>query len=131
MQLLVEIVVGIFLAVGFVLLVRLTGNYSKELLNFAIGLVVTALIYIGFGLYSGSVGWILTEVMGVAIYAIFVWLGLRRSGWFLAIGWALHPVWDAGLHGYAMSFVPHWYIGGCVGFDLTVAGYISFRELKD
>jgi hypothetical protein len=130
MQLFIEIVVGIFLAAGFVVLVRLTGSYSKELPNLAIGLVVTALIYVGFGLYSGSVSWMFTEVLGVPIYAVLAWSGLRRSGWFLAIGWALHPVWDAGLHGYATPFVPHWYIGGCVGFDLMVAGYIGFRELR-
>ncbi|HEV7681434.1 MAG TPA: DUF6010 family protein [Pyrinomonadaceae bacterium] len=130
MQLLIEIVVGVFLAIGFVVLVRLTGSYAQELLNLAIGLVVTALIYVGFGVYSGSVGWMFTEVVGVPIYAVFAGLGLRRSGWFLAIGWALHPVWDAALHGYATPFVPHWYIGGCVGFDLLVAGYIGFRELR-
>jgi hypothetical protein len=130
MQLFIEIVVGIFLAVGFVALVRLTGSYSKELLNLAIALVVTALIYVGFGLYSGYVGWIFTEVVGVPIYAVFAWLGLKRSGWFLAIGWALHPVWDAGLHGYGTPFVPHWYIGGCVGFDLIVSGYIGVQELR-
>jgi glycerol uptake facilitator-like aquaporin len=73
MQLFIEIVVGFFLAVGFVVLVRMTGSYSKELLNFAIGLVVAALIYVGFGIYSGFVGWIFTEAMGVPIYAVFAW----------------------------------------------------------
>lgn len=97
---------------------------------YAIGLVVTALIYVGLGLFSGSVKWILIELSGVPIYAVFAWLGLKKSGWFLAAGWALHPLWDAGLHDYSTQFVPHWYINGCIGFDLLVALYISGRNFK-
>lgn len=130
MQTLVEIVVGILLAIGFILLVRQSGSYAKEKRTFTIGLVVVALVYVGFGLFSGSITWILIELLGVPIYAVFAWLGLRKSAWFLAVGWALHVVWDAGLHGYATPFVPHWYIGGCLGFDLLVAGYIGIREIK-
>ena len=70
----------------------------------------------------------LIELSGVPIYAVFAWLGLKKSGWVLAVGWALHPLWDAGLHDYATPFVPHFYIGGCIGFDLLVAGYIGLRQ---
>jgi hypothetical protein len=93
-------------------------------------LVVTALIYVGFGLVSDSISWILIEFSGVPVYAVFAWLGLKKSGWFLVIGWAFHTFWDAGLHGVLTPFVPHWYIGGGIGFDLLVAGYIGFREIK-
>jgi hypothetical protein len=130
MQMLIEIVVGGLLAIGFILLVRRSGGYTKEKRIFAIGLVVAALIYVGFGLFSGSIGWMLIELAGVPIYAAFAWPGLKKSGWFLAAGWALHPLWDAGLHGISTPCVPHWYIGGCIGFDLLVAGYIGFREIK-
>jgi hypothetical protein len=130
MQLTIEIVIGMLLAVGFLLLVTLTGSYSKEVLNLAIALSVTALIYVGFGLFSGLRTWVFIELLGVLIYSVFAWLGLRKSAWFLALGWALHPVWDAGLHGYATPFVPHWYIGGCTGFDLLVAGYIGFLKIR-
>ena len=124
MQTVIEIVVGLFLGVGFVLLAR---NYAR---SFAVGLVVTALIYVGLAVFKGSGRWILIELAGVAIFAVFAWLGLRMSGWFLAAGWALHPLWDAGLHDYSTQFVPHWYIGGCIGFDLLVAVYIAYREFK-
>ena len=124
MQTVIEIVVGLFLGVGFVLLSR---NYAR---SFAIGLVVTALIYVGLAIFKGSGRWILIELAGVAIFAVFAWLGLRKSGWFLAAGWALHPLWDAGLHDYSTLFVPHWYIGACIGFDLLVAAYIAYREFK-
>lgn len=130
MQLLIEIIVGILLAAGFILIVRRSGNFAGEKRNFAIGLTVTALIYVVFGLFSGAVSWILLELAGVPVYAALAWLGLKKSGWYLAAGWALHPLWDAGLHGASTPFVPYWYIGGCLGFDLLVAGYIGFRELK-
>lgn len=130
MHTLIEIVIGIFLATGFILVGRRSRSYSSEKLSFAIGLVIAALIYLGFALNNDSLGWILIEFAGVPIYAVFAWLGLKKSGWFLAVGWALHPLWDAGLHDYSTEFVPHWYIGGCIGFDLLVAGYIGFREGK-
>jgi hypothetical protein len=130
MQTFIEIVVGVLLAIGFVLLVRQSGSYAKEQRAYAIGLLSAALIYVVFGLFSGTVAWILIELMGVPIYAVFAWLGLKKSGWFLAIGWAFHVFWDAGLHDFSTPFVPHWYIGGCIGFDLLVAAYIGFREIK-
>ena len=130
MQLLIEIVIGIFLAIGFLLVVKRSDSYAKEKQVLAIGLVVVALIYVGFGLFSGSTTWLLIELLGLPLYAVFSWLGLRKSAWFLAIGWALHVFWDAGLHGVSTPFVPHWYIGGCLGFDLLVAGYISVREIN-
>src|SRR5262245_37925556 len=112
MQILIEIIVGILLAVGFIVLVRRSKNFAGEKWNFAIGLVVTAFIYVVFSFFSGSLSWILLELAGIPIYAVFAWLGLKKSGWYLAAGWALHPLWDAGLHGVSTPFVPHWYIGG-------------------
>ena len=128
MRTLIEIVIGVFLAIGFILLVRRSRSSAGEKRSFAIGLVVVALIYVGFGLFSGSLKWMLIELAGVPIYAVFAWLGLKKSGWFLAVGWALHPLWDACLHDSSTAFVPHWYIGGCIGFDLLVAGYIALRQ---
>ena len=130
MQILIEIIGGVILATGFLLLARRSGSFAKEKRIYAIGLVVVALIYVGFGLFSDSAGWKIIELMGVPAYSFFAWLGLKKSGWFLAIGWALHVFWDAGLHGVATPFVPHWYIAGCIGFDLLVAAYIAVREIK-
>lgn len=126
MQTVIEIVIGVILASGFILLVRRSRSYK---LVFAVGLVVAALLYVGFAVFNDSVRWVLIELVGVVVYAVFAWLGLKRSGWFLAVGWALHPVWDAGLHS-STQFVPHWYVVACIGFDLLVAGYVGFREVS-
>jgi Family of unknown function (DUF6010) len=130
MQILMELIGGAILAIGFLLLARRSKPFEKEKQIYAIGLVVVPLIYVGFGLFSDSLGWIIAELMGVPIYALFAWLGLKKSGWFLAAGWALHMLWDAGLHGVSTPFVPHWYIAGCLGFDLLVAAYVGVQEIK-
>lgn len=65
----------------------------------------------------------------MTIYGALAGLGLRYSTWWLAIGWAMHSAWDAGLHliGGGAAFTPEWYAVGCVSFDLLVAGYIAVR----
>lgn len=130
MQTLIAVIIGVVLAIALILLARRSGNYLKEKRIYAIGLVVAALVYVGFGFFSDSTGWKIIELMGVPVYALFAWLGLKKSGWFLALGWALHVFWDASLHGTSTPFVPSWYIGLCLGFDVLVAGYVAVREIK-
>lgn len=130
MQTLLAVISGVVLAMALVLLARRSGNYAKEKRIYATGLVVAALIYVGLGFFSDSIGWKMIELIGLPVYALFAWLGLKKSGWFLALGWALHVLWDTGLHGTSTPFVPSWYIGLCLGFDLLVAGYVAVREIK-
>ncbi|MEM1177714.1 MAG: hypothetical protein AAGM22_05185 [Acidobacteriota bacterium] len=83
--------------------------------------------------------WVGVEMAGVALYALFAFLGRRRSELFLAAGWALHPVWDLGVHGLhgahdlpglpeallglrpGVSYAPEWYVLACLSFDVLVA----------
>jgi hypothetical protein len=130
MQNLFVIFIGAVLAIGLILFAGRHGSYRKEKIVYSVGLIVAALIYVGFGMFSDSFGWKLTEFGGVLIYALFAVLGLRISGWFLSVGWALHVLWDVVLHGYSTEFVPFWYQMLCVGFDLLLAFYIGFREWR-
>lgn len=125
-----EFAIGFGLATGFILLARLSKSYSREKIIYGVGLIIAALIYVGFGFFSDSISWKLIELAGVPVYAIFAWFGVKKSGWFLAVGWVLHTAWDALLHDYSTVFVPHWYIGFCIGFDLLLGGYIGFREWR-
>lgn len=70
MQILIELIVGVILAIGFILLARRSVSFDKEKRIYAIGLVVAALIYVGFGLFSGSVVWKIIELIGVPILGI-------------------------------------------------------------
>lgn len=130
MQNLFVIIIGAGLAAGLVLFARGRGSYRREKIVYSAGLILAALIYVGFGMFSDALGWKLTEFGGVLIYGFFAVSGLRFSGWFLSIGWALHVLWDVVLHGYSTDFVPFWYQMLCLGFDLLLAGYIGFREWR-
>lgn len=130
MQNFVQITVGVLLAVGLILVVRRIGDYRRETAVYSFGLIAAALIYFGFGMFSDSFGWKLTELGGLLIYAFFAILGLRYSAWFLSGGWFLHVFWDVFLHDHSTAFVPFWYPKMCLGFDLAVAGYVGFREWR-
>jgi hypothetical protein len=122
---LVPIVVGAVLGVLFVLAARAwTGSTGRLVLG--IGLVVTALIYVGFALAAEDRSRSLViEMVGVLLFGLLAWLGLRRSLWWLSIGWLGHVAWDVGLHlDRTLAGVPAWYPLFCIGFDLVVAGYL-------
>jgi hypothetical protein len=122
---LIALVVGIVLAFGFVLWARTQPDAGRRL--YAIGLAVTALIYIVFALL-GRAGprSLALEAVGLLLYGAAAWLGFRKSAALLALGWAMHPVWDVALHlhGAGAGYTPDWYPWGCVSFDLLVAGAV-------
>ena len=126
---LLELAVGSALGALLVLYAR-TGGHAREAPVFALGLVVAAVIYIGFALANGApVSSLLLESLGALPFGLLAWLGWRRSQVWLALGWAGHVAWDLGLHAGAgaPAFVPSWYPVVCTSFDLLVAGYIVAR----
>ncbi len=130
MQTFIEIIIGIIFAIGFIFYAKSAKSYRGEKVSYAIGLGVAALIYVVFGFFSSANGWILTELVGLLIYLSFAVLGVRFSGWFLSFGWLLHVGWDIFIHGSTLNFVPSWYPAVCLGFDILIAGYIFYRELR-
>ncbi|MCH8980556.1 ABC transporter permease, partial [candidate division KSB1 bacterium] len=89
-------------------------------------LVIAALIYLGFGIFASNMNWLLIEFGGLVIFLTLAILGIRKSVWFLALGWLTHIIWDVALHSEA-PFVPEWYPLACVSFDLIIGFYIAFR----
>jgi hypothetical protein len=122
---LIPIVVGAVLGVLFVLAARAWTRGTGRLV-LVVGLLVTALIYVGFALAAEDRNRSLAvEAFGVLLFGLLAWLGLRRSLWWLSIGWLGHVAWDVGLHlDRTLAAVPAWYPLFCVGFDLVVAGYL-------
>ena len=97
---------------------------AGELRVFGVGLVVAALIYVGFALLTADGRWLMQETAGVAIFGGVAWFGLVRPGW-LASGWMAHVIWDVGLHlDRTQPVVGTWYPLACIGFDLIVAGFL-------
>ena len=102
-----------------------TGNRA-----FAAGLVVAAVVYVGFAIARGTGQQLLLESIGVVLFATLAFLGVRRSAHFLALGWLFHAGWDIALHPVAAtSYAPWWYPVVCITFDVVVAAAI-WRGLR-
>ena len=121
-------VLGLVLGAVFIVVARRFGIRGERRL-LAVGLIVAALIYVGFAVAWAGGAWIAAELGGVVVFGGLAVLGLKRSPLSLAVGWALHPVWDAGLHlmGAGAAFAPTWYVVACISFDFLVGGYIAAR----
>jgi hypothetical protein len=121
----IALVVGAALAFAFLVWTRAQADAGRRL--YAIGLFVTALIYVAFALAGGADGHSLgQEGLGVLLYGAAAWVGFRKSITLLALGWAMHPVWDVALHLQypGAAYTPDWYPWGCISFDLVVAGAV-------
>lgn len=83
--------------------------------------------YFGFA-FIGPVSriWLLVELLQCVAYGTLGLIGWRGSAKWLALGWALHPVWDFGVHhlGPGRSFAPLTYVFACITFDWVVSAYI-------
>ena len=120
----IALLLGTVLALALVGLAR-TYPPGRERRVYAVGLVIAALIYVGFGAVGGAGGrWLALESLGVLLYGSAAWGGLRGRPWLLAVGWAAHVAWDVLLHlsGTGSEYTPHWYPWLCVSFDLVMAG---------
>lgn len=95
----------------------------------AIGLLIVALIYLGFAGYQQmDAPHLLLEIIGIIVYGSFAFLSLRYGVLWLATGWILHVAWDALVHPYwAAPCAPSWYPGACLGFDLVVAAFLIWQ----
>ena len=95
-----------------------------------VGLIVAAIIYIGFAWFNGNEPWLLVEALGVLLYGLSAWLAWRFSILWLAAGWGLHPLWDVWVHwlGLGSHIAPAWYAIACLSFDFAVAIYIVKRS---
>jgi len=95
------------------------------------GLIIAAVIYCIFALVGKNYDWLSIEFLGVLLYSIPALLSRRYSKYWLALGWVLHVLWDVLIHhnGHP-GFVPSWYPGLCIGFDLSIAGAILWSIRK-
>jgi len=129
-----EIIFGIVMAALLIMFSRKIYP-QKMVLVWQQGLVIAALIYVGFAIVGNNMEWLKIELVGVLLYGFFAYLASKQSVIFLGIGWALHVLWDLLLHSNGDSgFVPDWYPGACLGFDLVIAGYFIwyfFEQKKD
>lgn len=112
------------------LIAFLLSRFSKDFAGrsvLAIGLFVSASAYFGFAMVGpASRIWMLIELLQVVAFGTLALMGWKGSAKWLALGWALHPLWDFGVHhlGPGRSFAPVTYVFACITFDWVVAAYI-------
>jgi hypothetical protein len=122
---------GVAYAAIFMVVAFLISRFTSEIVwrsFLVLFLFIAAGLYIIFAVRAGeSAYWVVGELVGVAIFGGVGLLGLRGSVWWLVAAWALHPLWDVGLHylGPGRSFAPETYTIACLSFDLLVAAYIA------
>ena len=70
--------------------------------------------------------WPFIELLQVIAFGAMGLAGWKGSVKWLALGWALHPIWDFGVHhlGPGRNFAPFHYVVVCITFDWVVAAYI-------
>ena len=113
------------------LLSRFVGDFvGRSVL--AIFLIMAAGSYQGFAIMASNLLgagpiWAPVELVGGVVFGTMALLGVRGSPWWLAAGWAAHPIWDIVLHyiGPGSSFAPEPYVIACVSYDWLVAAYIA------
>jgi hypothetical protein len=123
---LIGLLVGVVAAVGLVRFAHGLGAQRARRV-YAVGLVVAALIYVGFAVVGrASARWLAAETIGLALYSAAAWAGLRHWPMLLALGWAAHVAWDVVLHldGAGAAYTPSWYPWLCVSFDLVLTGAV-------
>ena len=103
----------------------------------ALSLFVAALIYVVVALIVER-SMVASQLVGLVIYSAIALLGVWRWPRLLAVGWALHMVWDFLGHPITLdplapnpSFMPWWYPPACLGADLFVAGILWYGLAGD
>lgn len=124
-QITVYILLGIIAAIVLLFYLR---NYKvqQKYKILAAGLFIASAIYVLFAITTLNEIWITVEIVGLLLFLLFIWMGFHYSMWFVVLGWALHIVWDVGVHPQETApYVPWWYAWLCVGFDAVVAFYLA------
>jgi len=101
--------------------------YFPAVSLFAVLLGVTAGVYLGFALHDGRWLIILAETFFVLPFILLAIAALSFNVHLLAIGFALHGLWDLAHHPRAVpTKLVSWYPPACLVFDWILAAFILF-----
>jgi hypothetical protein len=97
----------------------------------ALGLVVAAGIYIGFGLADGRWPHAATQMVGALPFFALALARPQALG-ALGVGWIAHAGWD-GVHsvGLLATTVPPWYPPACAAWDLVFGAVAIVWAISD
>jgi hypothetical protein len=120
-------IVGYFVALAALVALRATrGRGSRhEQLLLAVFLVAMPLVYVASAWLSGGrAGNLWVETAGLVLYGAIAALGGRRSLRILALGIALHGLWDLA-HFQRSTCVPDWFALACVIVDFALGAFVA------
>ena len=120
-------------AIGGAVLALIAFLLSKFVSDVAARTLLATVLFAAAGAYFGfavaapiSRIWLLIELLQAIAFGTLGLYGWRGPAKWLALGWALHPLWDLPLHYYGpgRSFAPWTYAVACLSYDWVVAAYI-------
>lgn len=121
---------GATLAVVVIVIAFLLSHFTRDIIGrgfLIILLFVAAGAYFGFTYLENGGLWTLVALIQVFVFGTMGLLGLRGSPYWIAAGWALHPVWDLAMHfigpDFGVARITYYEIA-CVSFDWVIAAYI-------
>ena len=94
--LMVGAIAGAVLSLTAFLLSRFMGDIAGRTL-LVTGLFTAAGAYFGLAVLASPI-WLLIEFLQCIAFGVLGLVGWRGSAKWLVLGWALHPVWDFGVH---------------------------------
>ena len=119
-------------AIGGAVLVLIAFLLSKFVSDVAGRTLLATVLFAAAGAYLGfavtapvSRIWLLIELLQAIAFGTLGLYGWRGPAKWLALGWALHPLWDLPLHYYGPGrSVAPWTYAVCLSYDWVVAAYI-------
>lgn len=120
-----EIIIGIFLAVGIAFSSTMIG-FDKDRSFYPVIMIAISLIYVLFATMGASSQTLIIEI-GIAVMFQGVAIsGFKSSLWLVVLALAAHGIWDI-FHGHFINNtgMPIWWPGFCSAFDIAAAIYLS------
>ncbi|MGY1780202.1 hypothetical protein [Geodermatophilus sp. SYSU D01036] len=98
---------------------------------YAMGLVLIAAVYIGFGVADGRARVIAVETVVAAVFVVVAAAGVTGSAWLLVAGLAGHGLKDLWQHRTRFVANTRWWPPFCAAVDVVAAALIAVGIVAD
>ncbi|HRD46294.1 MAG TPA: hypothetical protein PLF78_07425 [Caulobacter sp.] len=126
-----EMMIGVALALGVGGFAMLSG-FDKDRAFYPTVAIVVAAYYLLFAAMTGRGAIVLAETLVMAGFAAIAVIGFRGDPWFTVLALGGHGVLDlAHPRLIANPAAPDWWPAFCLAFDVTIAGWLAARLLRE
>ena len=124
-----EYFIGVILSLSVAGLAYLAG-FDRERVFYPTLLIVIASYYVLFAVMGASRHTLGVEIAVASAFLLIAILGFKRSSWFVVAALLGHGIFDF-VHHLLIDNpgVPQWWPGFCLGFDVTLGGFLALRLL--